>query len=200
MNQKIHRFIANRDGTFRAYVGYPTNPGRRPRRLVAASTHEDQWPLAGFSLVLTVSSQIKNAFIDQSRTRQDSVLVINPQCRDRAACDRRQANQHRSVPFEVILPIVCPGIEKANYFTAFRINAGNVRPLEIVAIKARVSQVGDFCLATVFLGDYVIKLKRCVRKYFGKSAILASTFGSSPNNRFRCSIGPAHGLRGARSF
>jgi hypothetical protein len=78
---------------------------------------------------------------DQLPAQPDGIGVVDRQHVDRHATDRRQADQLRSAPAEVLLPMITTGMVETNNLIYTFIKSSNIRTLIPVASGAGQGQV-----------------------------------------------------------
>jgi len=100
---------------------------------------------------------LKRAGFDKSLARRDAEWHVDGENGDGRACGRRESKQNRAVIAEVFVPQIAPGMEELNYDAGFGIDAGQVRPLMLIASEAAEGKVIEFALAAVLAGDDVVE-------------------------------------------
>ena len=111
----------------------------------------------------------------------ESVLGIDRQHVDGDPPDVGQTDQASAVPFEVIGPNIISGIEEAHSHSPRSIEAGDIRPLVVVAVQACEREVVQFVGTSVLFRDDVVHLEGQGIVPLRHSAILADSTGSSPD-------------------
>jgi hypothetical protein len=81
----------------------------------------------------------------------------------------------------MIFPHVRPWVEQTNELAGSRINAGNVWPLETIAMKAGKSKVPPDCCTSMLPRNDMVNLERKAVLWMGNSTILASTLRGCPH-------------------
>jgi len=84
------------------------------------------------------------------------------------------SNEDRSFPGEVITPAILPRMIQSRHLACFRIDASNVRPLVVIAVKTRESEILGDRLAAVFFGDHVVDLVSWVSKHLRHLAVFTA--------------------------
>jgi hypothetical protein len=89
----------------------------------------------------------------------DSLRIINAEDGDGGSADGGPPDKDESHPFEVALPVLPAGIEKANDFAGERISAAQVRPFpEIAPVTTPAAVVGSVD-AAMLLGQYMLQME-----------------------------------------
>ena len=78
---------------------------------------------------------------------------------DCCSTDRRTPNKHRSVPLEMVFPIVLAGMKQPDNLTRLGIHPSNIRSFVVVTCETREREIPQFVTAVMFAGNDVIDLK-----------------------------------------
>ena len=100
---------------------------------------------------------------------------------DSRAAERRLCNQQRTIPFEVLVPVIVAGMKQASYFTRFRINPSQIRTFVNVAIKAGPCQIGEHGFPVMHFRDDMIDLKRQLIRRLWDAAVFTTIAGALAN-------------------
>jgi len=103
----------------------------------------------------------ESAFLLECLPHRDNFGVVNEKHSDRRAADLTQSIQLGPVPDKVFRPRIAPRIEQTNDGPAIRIDSGDVRTLEAVAMYAGEGEILKSGCAPVLPGDDVVNLERC---------------------------------------
>ena len=90
-----------------------------------------------------------------------TLRIIHRQQLHRRAARCRSTNDLRALPSEMFGPFVSTRMEQRNKLPAFRIKAGNVRPLVEAAEAAGQRQIVQFAGTTVLASDDVLDMEAC---------------------------------------
>ena len=102
----------------------------------------------------------KDTLGHQHLPKPDSVGEIDLQDVYGHSPDCCAADERRSLPLEMLFPIVMTRVEQAHHLAAVAIDARHVRPLVVVTGKTGQSEIVRVVGTAVLSGDDVIDLKR----------------------------------------
>jgi hypothetical protein len=101
-----------------------------------------------------------SAFCKQFDSNQKKVICVHPEHFNGRATDWGPAHNTRAFHSKMLDPGVVPRVKQPDELTRSRIDSGNVRSLEAVAVSASQSEIGLDSLTPVLFGNNVIDLKR----------------------------------------
>jgi hypothetical protein len=110
-------------------------------------------------VALNGRSFAQSALLLEGGSNRDQIGIVNAQQSNCCAANLGQFFQSWSIPDKVFSPFIAPGMEQANDSAAVRIDPGNVRPLEAIAMDAGEGQIIRYGWSTMLLSDNVINLE-----------------------------------------
>src|SRR5262249_44111539 len=121
----------------------------------------------------------KATFLDESLANGDGVGVVQRQHGDGRPPDGSPSHQVRSVPAEVFLPLVPPGVEEVGQLPGLGVAPRNVGSFVGVARKAGVGEVVQGSGPAVLTGDDMIDGERdCRVGRLRDTAVFATVLGA----------------------
>ena len=119
--------------------------------------------------------------VDQRFAKGDGGWVVNLQDSNGGSADASQPDQDGAVITKVPSPFMSARMKQGRKLLRNGVNAGKIRSLVSVAIKAGKSEVIGMCAASVAYGDDVIHLEGEMTVLLRQEAIFANTMGPVPN-------------------
>src|SRR5438034_498967 len=92
------------------------------------------------------------------------------------------------LPAEVAVPLVAARIEQRRELPRLRLQAGDVRSLERIAVKAAKGEVAGHGRPLVLSGDDVVDLERAVVVFLRHAAVFAAGTGPQPDLPDKCCV------------
>jgi hypothetical protein len=154
------------------------------------------------------SSGWKNALVDEALAEGNAIGKVYLQDSNGDSPDRGTAEQDRTIPAEVPVPLVTAWIEEFDNFLSLFIDSSYIRPLVVVACKTGQAKVRGPRGTAVFPGNDVVNLEREAVVCLRYLAVFAAASGPAPHQLFEhalhgslvgpgLSIGAVSGLEGA---
>jgi hypothetical protein len=106
---------------------------------------------------------------------------VDSQHFDGCSANRSSSDQDWTIPAEMALPSLVPGVEEPCPSARVWINPRKVWSFVMIASKACQGQVIELGFAAVLFGNYVIKLMKSGGKGLWKQAIFAAVGRAAPD-------------------
>ena len=116
------------------------------------------------------------------RAHLDTFRLVHCEQRNRRTANRRLPGDERSLYHEVLLPTVYPRVEQLHVLIRFRVDAGQVRSLVSVAVRASQREILETVRAAVLLCSDVLDMERKEgRRRLRQVTVLATILGAFAN-------------------
>jgi hypothetical protein len=109
---------------------------------------------------LDPNTKSKSVFLKQFDSEKKKIGSIHSENLDRGAPAGRPSQQMSAVKVKMLVPEIGSRMEQANEFPGLRIQPGDVRTFETIAMEASECKIFAYCCPSVLAGDDVIDLKR----------------------------------------